>query len=425
MGYEIRVVSNEEFDALPYKKVKSSLGLADPKTNIAYVRETGVRELDQSTIDHEFDELISKISPHEEDGIRYKSGGSLGQILAPVLGLALAPFTGGATIPLLAGGLLGAGTQYHTQSKKPEKYGKPSFGSIAGAAGTGALGAFGGSQIGSGIAAGVNAAKDAGTSQLMGGLKGAIGLGGGGAGSTPAGYSGSVTVPGVGSNIPMSSALTTASKAGTGLAGTGLAGAGTKLASTFGKTGTNLAKAGNVLNTFGGVTAPQETPSLYPQSRTPASNVGQFEESVAASPGALSRFLPLADPAKAITQEEFDLGRRDIALNQSTRLQNILDQFRSIRPGATPESDTALSRALGNVNRSSEAELEQLRKEASTSNVNVQNYNSIKQNNSLTDAQMKTYIELAKNGTDAQISAQVANKPEEFRSIFGNLKYIG
>ena len=70
--YTIKLLSNEEYDSLPYRRAKNSLGCADPKTKIAYVRKTGIDLLDLGTIYHEIDELVAKISPHEIDGIRYK-----------------------------------------------------------------------------------------------------------------------------------------------------------------------------------------------------------------------------------------------------------------------------------------------------------------------------------------------------------------
>jgi hypothetical protein len=76
--YTVNILSEEDFDALPYKHVKTSLGLADPATNTAYVRDTGYNDITKDTIAHELDELMAKTSPHEEDGIRYKNLKSLG-----------------------------------------------------------------------------------------------------------------------------------------------------------------------------------------------------------------------------------------------------------------------------------------------------------------------------------------------------------
>lgn len=75
--YTIKILKSEEFDKLPYKHVKTSLGLADPKTGKAFVRATGNKEWDMATLSHEVDELVAKVSPHEEDGIRYKGGSKL------------------------------------------------------------------------------------------------------------------------------------------------------------------------------------------------------------------------------------------------------------------------------------------------------------------------------------------------------------
>lgn len=70
--YTIKILKSEEFDKLPYKHAKTALGLADQKTGKAFVRHTGVKEWDMTTLSHEVDELVAKVSPHEIDGIRYK-----------------------------------------------------------------------------------------------------------------------------------------------------------------------------------------------------------------------------------------------------------------------------------------------------------------------------------------------------------------
>lgn len=76
--YTVNVLSEKDFDKLPYKHTKTSLGLADAKTGVAYVRDTGYNDITKDTITHELDELMAKVSPHEEDGIRYKNLASLG-----------------------------------------------------------------------------------------------------------------------------------------------------------------------------------------------------------------------------------------------------------------------------------------------------------------------------------------------------------
>lgn len=76
--YTLKILRDAEFDSLPYKRAKTSLGLADAKTGVAFVRDTGYNDITKATISHELDELVNAVSPHEEDGIRYKSLASLG-----------------------------------------------------------------------------------------------------------------------------------------------------------------------------------------------------------------------------------------------------------------------------------------------------------------------------------------------------------
>jgi len=455
MGYEIRIVSNEEFDTLPYKGAKNSLGLADAENGIAYVRETGVRDLDQATIDHEFDELIAKISPHEEDGIRYKSGGSLGSILAPIAGAAITILSGGSLTPLgvAVGGLGTAGTSQYSKAQKPEKYGQPGqFGDIALSALKGGASAYLGGKAGLGFKEGVTAAGQQGAGlggKLVGGLKGAIGLpttkaatttttgapmtlASGGAPMTAAPLTG--TTAATGAQVPMTLANASVPMTAAGTAGTvstpAIAGGTTgasSLLKTFGEYGTKAAKsaAGNLATqSIIGSLSPQQTPTLAPAERTPVSGTGAIE-----------RFIPnlnldfnVEDPfVEAVTQEQFDVGRKNIALNQAAALQNALDYFRTIRPGATPETDTALASRIKNINLSRTAELENLRKQAEAANVTKRGqyeYANVKKANKLSDQQMSFYINLA-NASDAEIRKNVANDPNEFRQIFGGLTAIG
>ena len=60
MGYTLKVLSNKEFERLPYKRVHTSLGLANPKNNTAYVRYSAVPELNKYLISHELDHLVEK-----------------------------------------------------------------------------------------------------------------------------------------------------------------------------------------------------------------------------------------------------------------------------------------------------------------------------------------------------------------------------
>jgi hypothetical protein len=71
--YTLHYLNDKEFDNLPYKLAKTSFGAADEKTGNAYVRRTGIKPIDEFVTEHEIAELVAKVSPHEEDGIRYKT----------------------------------------------------------------------------------------------------------------------------------------------------------------------------------------------------------------------------------------------------------------------------------------------------------------------------------------------------------------
>lgn len=73
MSYEIKVLSSEEFDNLPYDGIGDSLGFADVKRGKVFVRHTGSHELNRYLINHEIDHLVEE-HPTDEDehGIRHK-----------------------------------------------------------------------------------------------------------------------------------------------------------------------------------------------------------------------------------------------------------------------------------------------------------------------------------------------------------------
>lgn len=107
--YTIRILNDKQFDALPYKYVKTALGCADAKTGVAYIRRTGIRGIDLLTIGHEVDELTAKISPHEVDGIRYKKmGHELAVIGATILGSMIGGPVGGTMAAMGAQGVVSA-----------------------------------------------------------------------------------------------------------------------------------------------------------------------------------------------------------------------------------------------------------------------------------------------------------------------------
>lgn len=183
MSYTLKVLEDKEFDALPYKHVKESLGLADPKKGIAYVRNTHWGEASKAinllTIQHELEELVAKTSPHEEDGIRYKKGGVLRQIIPAAL--AFVPGIG----PLLSAAS-SVGMNQYAQSRHPEELGEPSLGSALMQAGTAYLGAqVGQGAVGGFMQPGATATTSAGQvlvkptlmQQITGAARGAVGAG--------------------------------------------------------------------------------------------------------------------------------------------------------------------------------------------------------------------------------------------------------
>ena len=76
--YEIKVLSNEEFDSLPVEAtrgsdISESLGFANKFTGKAYVRYTVHSQLQKYLINHELEELTTDEHNHEDvNGIRHK-----------------------------------------------------------------------------------------------------------------------------------------------------------------------------------------------------------------------------------------------------------------------------------------------------------------------------------------------------------------
>lgn len=153
--YTLKVLNDAEFDRLPYKHVKESLGCADPKTKTAYVRHTGIRPLDSFVTEHELDELVAKVSPHEEDGIRYKKGR---EIIAPI-GTALLAMIPGIGPPLAAAAQAGY-TGYKVHKGEAEPWQIPLNAALA----------FGGGKLAQGTSGYTNAVAD--SAKMGGGMVG-------------------------------------------------------------------------------------------------------------------------------------------------------------------------------------------------------------------------------------------------------------
>ena len=80
MSYKIQILSDEEFEKLPYEEVSISLGLADTNTNTAYVRYVANEGLQRYLINHELEHLIGEDRDeihHDGKGIYYKGFGNV------------------------------------------------------------------------------------------------------------------------------------------------------------------------------------------------------------------------------------------------------------------------------------------------------------------------------------------------------------
>lgn len=78
--YDIKILTDEEFDKLPYNEAPVSLGLADTKSNKAYVRYVANDELQKYLINHEFEHLIGEDRDevhHGGNGVYYKGFGNI------------------------------------------------------------------------------------------------------------------------------------------------------------------------------------------------------------------------------------------------------------------------------------------------------------------------------------------------------------
>jgi len=107
--YQVKVLSSEEFEKLPYPDMETSLGVADPKTSTAYVRYTGVDSVDKYLINHELEHLIEghggEHSHHYRNGVYYKG---FNDVMADILPMAASFIPG---IGPIAGPAAGFATQ--------------------------------------------------------------------------------------------------------------------------------------------------------------------------------------------------------------------------------------------------------------------------------------------------------------------------
>src|SRR3990167_873355 len=78
----VKILSDEEFDVLPYPEARISMGVADTKIGQAFVRYTASEELNKYLIEHELEHLLGEDRDeihHGGDGVYYKGLGNLFQ----------------------------------------------------------------------------------------------------------------------------------------------------------------------------------------------------------------------------------------------------------------------------------------------------------------------------------------------------------
>ena len=78
----VKILSDSDFDNLPYPEAKISLGLADTKKGQAFVRFTASEELNKYLIEHELEHLLGEDRDeihHGGDGVYYKGFGNVFQ----------------------------------------------------------------------------------------------------------------------------------------------------------------------------------------------------------------------------------------------------------------------------------------------------------------------------------------------------------
>ena len=70
--YNVQILSDAEFEALPYPETETSWGIADPTTNTAYVRYQNSPEALNYLVNHEVEHLIEGHGGTHSDHYRNK-----------------------------------------------------------------------------------------------------------------------------------------------------------------------------------------------------------------------------------------------------------------------------------------------------------------------------------------------------------------
>lgn len=214
MSYKVQFLNDEQFEALPFREMHNKVGVADPSTQRAYVRKSGVQAMDVFNAMHELQHLEEQhkgeTSNHfdPEYGVYYKGFGDVIRTIAPIaLPFVLGPILG----PIMKGiggiaGNFGLGNIF----------GNVGAGAGGYAANAGRIGAGMGLGLGSGTAAGSAGASAAGLGGLASAGASKLGM---------LGPSGSASRAGAGQMIGGQAVHDTASGFGGGGLGSSLSGA--------------------------------------------------------------------------------------------------------------------------------------------------------------------------------------------------------
>lgn len=445
--YTLKILSEQDFDKLPYKHAKRSLGLADAKTGVAFVRDTGYNDITKATISHELDELVANVSPHEEDGIRYKSLASLGagagagalssmipglKNISPLISAGAGALANRKGEPLkgalqgFAGGgagsaLLGGGKSAIQGLTQPGgTFGKAFSSFIPGAkqAGLDFAGAIPGMKgIGTDQPVGALAkfltpstAQQAVKLSTQGGGGGALSAFGGGA-PTPEGYTGTVTVPGTRGGMALPSVLQ--AKGGTG--------------SILDKFKESLPSIGAAL--AGELFAPKvEVPDFAGVGQDLQSKLqaGELGEPVAKELGMNELQRVLGQPLGEVPSTAFTLGDLENQEAKTKALQQYTNHWKSIRPGADFQNDPAFQQGYTELEEQYDRIRTAQRDEKAfeyTQQQLQQKYQYMVQALGVDQYQMQQYIQLAQLEVD-QLMAEFelsAGEAEAFKQMFGDL----
>lgn len=446
--YTVKVLTEKDFDALPYKHAKTSLGLADAKTGVAYVRDTGYNDITKGTIEHELDELMAKVSPHEEDGIRYKNLASLGagagtglltsffpklQSFSPVISAgvgaavnkdknylqgALQGLTGGGLAQGLKGGVSGG---ISGLTSPGGTFGKALEGFLPGVESglQGYMEAIPGMGPGGKLSNWLSGNSTGGT--ISAATKTAMPTGNKGqpytpfSMTTPSGYTGSTITPGVNPNAPATGGSNALSSFSIG--------------DQFKKLIPSLAIAG-----IGDIMAPKvEAPDL-------SGVIGNLKNQVATGGEPLAKELGMTELTRGLTSpintpptNAFDLGDIENEQAKQEALTNYVNHFKSIRPGADFKNDPEFLRGYTDIQERYDR-VRQAQRDATTfeyvQQQLQQKYNYMQTALNLNETQIGQYVQIAQLEVgqimaEYGVDVETAAKFKEMFADLAQLQYTG